>query len=187
MWAGEEEKGGRESTSISVPWCSTQCCQAWMGCCTDISFPPEHRCFQPSGSYCWNSTDSTSPHSLSFLLSLSFWKFPQQQNTVIRKKELHLWSAGMQIYVCVTKHRIKLKRPTGTWTGVPLPCSVLRQQVSLVENQEANNPKWMVSRPGRQKCDYFGFSLLRETSILQICDLKECGRMCYLQFQGEFR
>lgn len=30
--AGEEEKGGWESTFISVPWCSAQCCQVWMGC-----------------------------------------------------------------------------------------------------------------------------------------------------------
>lgn len=56
-----------------------------------------------------------------------------------------------------------------------------------MEDKKANNPKGMVSRPGRQKRDYCGFSPLRETSILQICDLKGWERMGYLYFQGEFR
>lgn len=56
-----------------------------------------------------------------------------------------------------------------------------------MENKKASNPKGMVNRPGRQKHDYFGFSLFRETSILGICDLKGWEKMGYLYFQGEFR
>lgn len=67
---------------------------------------------------------------------------------------------------------------------MPLPCSDLRQQVLLVENKKANSPKGMLSRPGKEK---YGISLLRETSIPQICDLMGWERMGYLYFQGQFR
>lgn len=55
------------------------------------------------------------------------------------------------------------------------------------EIKKANNPRGMVSRTGRQKHDCFDFSLLRETSILQIGDLKGWERMGYLCLQGEIR
>lgn len=47
--------------------------------CTNRSSPLRHRRFQPSGSYCWGGTDSTSTHSFSFLSPCSFWKFPQHK------------------------------------------------------------------------------------------------------------
>lgn len=56
-----------------------------------------------------------------------------------------------------------------------------------MENKKASNPKGMVNRLGRQKHDYFGFSLLRETLMLQICDLNGWERMGYLYFQGGFK
>jgi len=39
--------------------------QVWMECCSEMPSPPWHRCFQPSGSYCWSTAGSASTHSFS--------------------------------------------------------------------------------------------------------------------------